>query len=191
MDKNKNAAGGLPPESQSHAMLYRMRIKFIAGIDVLAKGLGLPEMGIPEIDGIRLSADGAAELVLEQTAPFVPDAATLGRYAEILETSYNAATGGRFRLRDTKFAGYDEFLAMDLPALPAKPQEPFGVHVSYDGNFVSADDGSDRIVQMPCRPEEARALALRLFTDTMDEANGDPDGYADRVTGGEAGGDGE
>ncbi len=173
--KYEPVKGGLGPKEQPRAMLYQMVIRFTADVDVLPAGLGLPEFGIPEIDGMCLRAGNAVDLTMSQTVPFVPDSATLERYASVLEEGYNKMADGKFRLHGTRFAGYTELLAQPMPAAATKPvaQEPFGVHISYDGNFVCADDGSDEIVQVPCAPDKAREMALRFLADAMDEVNDD------------------
>ncbi|MCM1296523.1 MAG: hypothetical protein NC311_13375 [Muribaculaceae bacterium] len=167
--------GGLSPKSQAWPMLYQMKIKFIADIDILPKGLGLPDFGLPELDGLRLTAGGAAELTLEQTVSFVPDRETLMKYARVLEDGYNKNANGEYRIQNTRFLRYDEFWAQPMP-MPA--QEPFGISISWDGNYLTLDDGTDQISQAPYKPEEAAQAAMDALSEQMALANTDPLGQA-------------
>lgn len=167
--ENKNGnIKELTVDKQPKDRMYSMCLVFKSDVELLVPGLEAMD-----IDGLNLIAGNAAEIKLTQVINLIPDADTLARYANIIETGYSeAGKNNGFRLKNTRFERYDYLYMADIPC-PVEPkvQKPFAVNIAYDGNFLSVDDGSDDISQEPVAPENARALAMTRFIEVMDDAN--------------------
>lgn len=104
----------IPVSEQPKDRMYKMSIKFVADLTPTKIAGIMKDFGFNEAPVFPK----AITTRIVQTCPFIPDEATLEKYADIL----NGTQEGEFRLANATFDGYD-YIYMVEPTNPEKKED--------------------------------------------------------------------